>query len=148
MPTFRSTALALFLILRLSSFVLGSQAPPQTSRVAGAVKDPSDAAMPSVDVLLIRDGKVLKNIKTNDLGLFSFDVPVGQYQLGVSAPDFKPWAQAIRVIPNMPALKITLSLEGITTTVDIVGNSNQIVIDAAQSLDATTLTPADLQDLP
>jgi hypothetical protein len=141
--------LALFLTLLLSSFVQGSQAPiPQTSRLAGAVKDPSDAAMPSVDVLLIRDGKVLKTIKTNDLGLFSFDVPVGQYQLGVSAPDFKPWAQAIRVIPNMPALTITLSLEGITTTVDIVGNSNQIIIDAAQSLDATILTPADFQDLP
>ena len=135
MRTFRSTAsvggLALLLILFLSSFVLGSQAPlPQTSRLAGAVKDPSDAAMPSVDVLLIRDGKVLKSIKTNDLGLFSFDVPVGQDQLGLSAPDFKPWAQAIRVIPNMPALTITLSLVGITTTVDIVGNSSQIIIDA------------------
>src|SRR5262245_48637319 len=97
--------LVLLLILCLSSFVLGSQAPtPQTSKGGGAVRDPSGAGMPSVDVAVIRDGKVLKAIKTNALGLFSFDMPVGQYQLGVSAPDFKPWAQAIRVIPNMPAL--------------------------------------------
>src|SRR5688572_13565362 len=115
--------LALCVILFLSSFVLGSQAPaPQTSRVSGAVKDPSGAAMASVDVMVIRDTSILKATKTNDLGLFSFDLPVGQYQLGVSAPDFKPWAQAIRVIPNMPGLAITLSLEGITTTVDVVGN--------------------------
>ena len=150
MRTFRSNAgLSLFLILALSSLVLGSQAPvPQTSRVAGAVRDPSGAAMPSVDVAVIRDRLVLRAVKTNDLGQFSFDLPIGQYQLGVSAPDFKPWAQAIRVVPSMPALAITLSLEGITTTVDIVGNSNEIIIDAAQSLDATTLTPADFQDLP
>src|SRR4030095_2520964 len=153
MRTFRSYAavagLSLFLILFLSSFLLGRQAPmPQTSRLAGAIRDPSGAAMLSVDVVVIRDRVVLKTIKTNDLGLFSSALPVGQYQWGVSAPDFKPWAQAIRVIPNMPALTITLSLEGITTTVDIVGNSNEIIIDAAQSLDAITLTPSDFQDLP
>jgi len=143
------TRLALFLTLFLASFALGSQAPnPQISKLAGAVKDPSGAGMPAVEVAVIRDGKVLKAIKTNDLGIFSFDLPLGQYQLGVSAPDFTPWAQAIRVIPNMPALTITLSLQGITTTVDIVGNSKEIIIDAAQSLDAITLTPEDFQDLP
>ena len=46
----------------------------------------------------------------------------------------------------MRNLSISLSLEGLTTTVDVVGNNNEIIIDAAQSLDATVLTAEQIQD--
>jgi hypothetical protein len=49
----------------------------------------------------------------------------------------------------MPSLAITLSLEGLTTTVDVVaGNTSEVIIDAATSLDATIISADQIQDLP
>jgi hypothetical protein len=104
--------------------------------------------MPSVDVAVLQNGLALKGVKTDALGVFSFDVPVGQYQLAVTAPDFKFYSQPVRVVPNMPALIVTLNLEGVTTTVEVVSNSNRVVVDAAFSLDATTITAEQLSALP
>jgi len=151
MGTSKKVVLVVMLLVALvltSSLLLGQTAAPGQVKLKGTVKDPSGAAMPAVDIAVIRENKVIKGGKTDELGVFSIDVIPGQYQLGVIAPDFKPYAQTIRVIPNMPALAITLSLEGLTTTVDVVGNNNEIIIDAAQSLDATILTADQIQDLP
>jgi hypothetical protein len=147
------TAVAVLVTLTLAltfftSSMLHAQAPAPIATVKGTVKDPSGAVMASVDIMIIRDGKVLKATKTNDLGVFSLDVPPGQYQLGVAAPDFKAYAQTIRATPNMPALAIGLTLEGLNTSVEVVGNGNEIIIDAAQSLDATVLTADQINDLP
>jgi hypothetical protein len=138
----------LLALLLTSSLVQGQTSTTGQTKLKGTVKDPSGAAMPAVDIAIIRDLKVLKGTKTDELGAFSLDLIPGQYQLGVIAPDFKPYAQTVRVVPNMPSLAITLSLEGLTTTVDVVGNNNEIIIDAAQSLDANVLTGAAIQDLP
>ena len=153
MFTFRWNALAMGFLVILALFpslsVLGRQnARTSIPKLSGVVKDPSGAVMQAVDILVIRENKVLQAAKTDELGAFSFDLAAGEYQLGVSAPDFMPYAQTIRVTPNMPTLSIVMSLEGITTTVDVVGNSNEIIIDAAQSLDATILTTEQIQDLP
>jgi len=127
---------------------LGQQAAaPQPPRLRGTVKDPSGAVMASVDIVVIQ-GTNVKATKTNDLGVFAFDVPAGQYELAVTAPDFKVFRQTVRVTQNMAPLSLTLSLEGLTTAVEVVGNTNQVVVDAAQSLDATTLTSDQIADLP
>jgi hypothetical protein len=145
----RAAVFPLLLAVLLSSSVLqGQTTPAQTPRLRGTIKDPSGAVMPSVDVAVIQSGKVVKAVKTDDLGAFSFDLATGQYTIAVAAPDFKAYGQTIRVSPNMPALAITLSLEGITTAVDVVGNSNEIIVDAAQSLDANILTGDQILDLP
>src|SRR5205085_5924917 len=104
--------------------------------------------MNGVDVAVLQGATVVKAGKTDSDGLFSFNLSVGQYQLVVTTPDFKTHAQAIRVVPNMPAIAITLSLEGITSVVEVTADSrNQIIIDASQSLDATVLTQEQINDL-
>src|SRR5262245_31319234 len=127
----------LFVLLSTTSLAAQTNPPagPQTPKLRGTVKDPSNAAMSAVDVVVLQNGKVVKTTKTNDTGFFSFDVPAGTYDLGITAPDFKVYTKSIRITPNMEPLSITLDLEGVTTAVEVVGNGNQIVIDASQSLD-------------
>src|SRR5436190_18112818 len=86
----------------------------QTPGFRGTIKDPSGAVMSAVDVAVIQSGRVVQATKSDALGMFSFDVPAGQYQLAVTAPDFKTYLQAVRVTANMPTLSVTLSLAGIT----------------------------------
>jgi len=121
---------------------------PQTPRLQGTIKDPSGAVMSSVDVAVIQSGRVVQAKKSDVLGMFSFDLPAGQYQLAVTAPDFNTYLQPVRVTPNMPNLSVTLSLAGITATLDVVGNDNKVAVDAALSLDAQTLTADQISDLP
>src|SRR5262245_10382837 len=141
----------LFVLLSSTSLVAQTTNPPagpQTPKLRGTVKDPSNAAMTAVDVVVLQNGKVVKTTKTHDKGFYSFDVPAGTYDLGITAPDVKVYTKAIRITPNMEPLSITLDLEGVTTAVEVVGNGNQIVIDASQSLDTTTLTAEDIAGLP
>ena len=151
MRSFYSLAVSLiftiFFTLMVSSSLSGQTTTPQTHKVRGTVKDPSGAVMPAVDVAMIQ-GTTVKATKTDDTGLFSFDLPTGLYQIGVKAPDFETHTGEVRVVPNMGALTIELSLAGIKTAVEVVGNNNQIFIDAGQSLDATTLTAEALAALP
>lgn len=147
----RAVSLALFVLFSATSLAAqtsNTTASPQIPKLRGTVKDPSGAAMSAVDIVLVQNLKVVKTTKTNETGFFSLDVPAGGYDLGITAPDFKVYTKAIRVVPNMEALSIMLDLEGVNTAVEVVGNSNQIVIDASQSLDATTLTAEDIAGLP
>jgi Carboxypeptidase regulatory-like domain len=136
-----------FFTLIVSSSLSGQATSPQLHKVRGIVKDPSGAVMPAVDVAMIQ-GTTVKATKTDDAGLFSFDLPTGQYQIGVKAPDFETHTGEVRVVPNMGALTIELSLAGIKTAIEVVGNNNQIVVDASQSLDATNLTAEQIAALP
>jgi len=118
-------------------------------KLSGTVKDPTGSVMIGVDVALLQGTNVVKAGKTDSEGLFSFNIPVGQYQLVVTTPDFKTHVQALRVVANMPSLAITLSLEGITSVVEVTADSRtQLLIDASQSLDATVLTQDQINDLP
>jgi hypothetical protein len=54
----------------------------------------------------------------------------------------------VRVAANTPALAVTLSVEGITSIVNVTENVDQPVVDASQSLDATTITGETLEALP
>jgi hypothetical protein len=137
------------LVTLLSSIsVEAGQAPVQSPRLRGVIKDPSGAVMPGVDVSAIQAGHVVKAAKTNTEGEFSLDLPAGQYQFAVTAPDFKPDVRAVRVAANTPALVVTLSVEGITSIVNVTENVDQPVVDASLSLDATTLTGEKLDALP
>jgi hypothetical protein len=49
--------------------VSGSQLP----RLKGKIKDPSGAAMSAVDVAVLRGSEVIKAVKSDPAGVFSFD---------------------------------------------------------------------------
>jgi hypothetical protein len=104
--------------------------------------------MQSVDVAVLQGANVVKAAKSDAEGSFSLELPAGQYQLAVTAPDFKIYTQAVRVVPNMPPVVVTLSLEGLTAAVEVVEDTQRVAVDAALSLDATTLTAEQIQNLP
>ena len=152
MKTLQSIAifagLTLLLAFLTSGSVLGQTNAPQLPRLRGTIKDPSGAAMSAVDVAMIRGSEVVKATRSDSVGVFSFDLPAGQYLLAVTAPDFQVHKQEVRLVPNMPALTVTMSLEGITTAVDVVSNTDRVVVDAALSLDARVITAEQLEQLP
>jgi hypothetical protein len=125
------------------------QATAATAKLRGTVADPTGGLMPSVDIAILRGLTLVKAMKTDATGNFSFDLAAGDYQMAVTAPDFKTHTQTVRVTPNMRALAITLSLAGIASVVEVRGeNEKEVTIDAASSLDATTITADQLKDLP
>src|SRR5262245_37550256 len=83
-----------------------AQAPPATPRLRGTVADPTGGLMPSVDIAILRGLSLVKAMKTDAVGAFSFDIPAGEYQMAVTAPDFKVYTQTVRVTPNMRPLAI------------------------------------------
>jgi hypothetical protein len=126
-----------------------AQAAAATPRLRGTVADPTGGLMPSVDIAILRGLTLVKATKTNAEGAISFDLPAGDYQMAVTAPDFKTHTQTVRVTPNMRALAITMSLEGITAVVEVrEGVDKEVTVDASSSLDATTITADQLKDLP
>ena len=156
MHLLKSVAVAAGLTVMLSVFssapVLSAQAlVNQTAampKLRGTVKDPSGGVMVGVDIAVLQGARVVKAGKTNDEGSFSFDIPAGQYQLGVTTPDFKAVTQSIRATANMAALSITMSLEGVSSVVEVVDKVNEPTVDASLSLDAQVLTAEQINDLP
>ena len=100
--------------------------------------------MSAVHVSVIQAGRVFKRVESDSVGVFSLELPAGQYQLVVTAPDFKPYAQDLRVVANMPDLTVTLELEGVKTAIDVTSSSDKVVVDAALSLDARVITAEQL----
>ena len=92
-----SLVFTIFFTLIVSSSLSGQTTTLQTHKVRGTVKDPSGAVMPAVDVAMIQ-GTTVKATKTDDTGLFSFDLPTGLYQIGVKAPDFETHTGEVRVV--------------------------------------------------
>ena len=118
-------------------------------KMRGIISDPSGGVMQSVDIVVLQGATFVKAGKTDVDGAFSFDLAPGQYQIAVTAPDFKTFTQTVRVVPNMRPLAVTLSLEGITSFVEVRGvNDKEVTVDASSSLDATTITAEQLKDLP
>jgi hypothetical protein len=137
------------LVTLLSSIsVEAGQTSVQSPRLRGVIKDPSGGVMPGVDVSALQGKNVIRAGKTNSEGEFSLDLPAGEYQFAVLAPDFKTDVRTVRVAANTPALAVTLSVEGITSFVNVTENVDQPVVDASLSLDATTLTGEKLDALP
>ncbi len=146
-------AVVCLLLLGFAATALAQTAPAaQTQaspRFRGVIVDPTGGLMPSVDIAVLQGPNVIKAAKTDAVGAFSFDLPAGQYQVAVTAPDFKVYTQSVRVTANMRPISITMSLAGITAFVEVRGeNEKEVTVDASSSLDATTITEEQLKDLP
>src|SRR5439155_23354158 len=86
--------------------------------------------------------------KTDGNGSFSLNLPTGEYRLEVTAPDFRPYQQTVRVTPNMAPLSIPMIVATANTTVDVPAQSNRVSIESDSSLTATTISGDAIKDLP
>jgi hypothetical protein len=144
--------------LLLSALTLSAQTPAAsqtaaagTVKVTGAVKDSTGGVMQAVDVKIFRGTTptpVAQGV-TTELGVFSFDLPPGEYRVEVSAVDFKTENVTAQVAANMPPLSVTLTLAALKgTEVTVDSRTNELGVDPDSSLTSETLTGDDLLDLP
>src|SRR5437763_12929547 len=93
-------------ILLLSVSVVDAQ----TIRLRGTVLDPSGAVIPGADFKVSQGNKIVGEGKSDATGNFSLDVPAGEYRVEISAEEFKPHSQNVRVAANMRPLQISLTV--------------------------------------
>ncbi len=127
----------------------------QVVHLRGRVLDSSGLPMAATSVKLYqglaapREGTPpFKEGQSDRVGDFDFEVPPGDYRVAVTAPDFDPSEQTVRVTANMQPLAITLSLTSIETVVNVSGLESEVGVDPESSLTTDLITGDDLLDLP
>ena len=140
----------LLTVLLISAVILSAQT-PQSARLRGRVLDSTGAVMVGADVKvsLPNSNEALREVKTNDSGDFDITVPLGEYNVAISAPDFESHIEVVRLVSNMRPLSVSLSLAGLTTTVDASDDANAVAVsaDPDQSLTAQTISGDAVRDL-
>ena len=153
MPVLRVVA-ALGLLLASSQpatglqTALGPRQPPAT--IAGIVYDETGGVMWAATVRVFAAGSAepVGETTTDRNGRFSVEVPPGPYRLRVSAPAFQAVDRQVEAVPGLEPLAVTLSLEGLEESVDVVDTAGEFAVDALSTLTATTLSGDDLLGLP
>src|SRR5262245_14632577 len=124
-------ALAVFL---LSVSVVAAQA----VRLRGTVLDPSGAVIPEADIKISQGNRDVAEAKSDATGNFSFDLPSGEYRLAISAADFRPYQQNVRVTANMRPLSIALAVATISAVVDVGQADDKVSLEDDAKLTSTT----------
>src|SRR5262245_537128 len=135
-------------VLLLGVAIVGAAQNAQTAKLRGKVVDTTGAVMAATDVKAFQGTRIIKEIQTDNQGDFELDLPSGEYRVEVSAPDFTPFRQAVRVAPNMAPLSVTLALAVIEQIVEVKEDANAVAVSLDAGLGTTTLAGDQLQDLP
>ena len=119
-------------------------------RVSGTVSDATGGVMWAATVRVFDDGSAepVRETATDRNGRFSVEVPAGSYRIRVSAPAFQTVDHLVHAAPGLEPLAMTLALEGLEESVDVVDTAGEFAVDALSSLTATTLSGDDLLGLP
>src|SRR6266478_4515179 len=139
----RYGTIVLFLLLGTVSTVNA-----QTILLRGTVLDPSGAVIPGADLKLFQGNRLVGERKTDATGNFSFDVTAGDYRLEVSAPEFRPHNQNVRVTPNMRPLSISLLVATVNAAVDVAPTQDNVALDDDANLTSTSITGDTIKALP
>jgi len=101
-------------------------------------------------VRVFADGSAepVRETATDRNGRFSVEVPAGTYRVRVSAPAFQTVDRLVDAAPGLEPLAVTLALEALEESVDVVDRVGEFAVDALSTLTATTLSGDDLLGLP
>ena len=120
----------------------------QGPRVSGTAVDPSGASVGEAAVQLTGPGGVFES-QTDVRGEFEMELPQGgEYELRVSAPNFLPCVQALRVEGAVEGIVCELKLAAQTASIDVVAATPDVSTDPAENADRVELSQNDLQLLP
>ncbi len=127
---------------------LGPREP--AAHIAGTVSDETGGVMSAVTVRVFAGGSLepLRETVTDRNGYFSMEVPAGSYRIRVSAPSFRSVDHPVDAVPGLEPLAVTLALEALEESVDVVDTAGEFAVDALSSLTATTLSGDELLGLP
>ena len=123
----------------------------QTAVVAGTVTDETGGVMQAVTVRLFEGdaSEPLHETFTDGNGIFTFDVPVGEYRVQVSAPAFQTIDRTVRATPDLEPLALTLPLDVVEEEVEVdVDPADELRLDPLASLTAQSLSEDELLALP
>lgn len=100
--------------------------------ISGTVKDMSGAVVPATSVTVRNTAtRVQQSTQTNSDGFYAFpSLPVGQYQLDISRPGFKPYERTAMTIDVSTKLEVDVTLE--------MGEETQEVTVQAQGVQVET----------
>src|SRR5215831_18404022 len=120
----------------------------QIAKVKGRVMDTTGSIMPGVQIKLVQGDKVVQQGLTSDMGEFEIAVNPGDYKLEITAPDFNPYAEMVKVTPDMGPLTVTMQLATVAQNVEVTETRNEINIDSDSSLQTTVLKQEFIDALP
>jgi Carboxypeptidase regulatory-like domain len=135
-------------VLLLSSICLAQVG----GRITGVVKDPSDAAIPGANVTVTNTATGGKQTATTDgQGVYSFPaLPVGQYDLDVSAPGFLAQRRTGLVMDVNSALQVDVKLQlaGQSESVTVEAEAEQARVETADTQLGQTINSQQITEVP
>ena len=149
----RSTCLSSLLLSLLLPVVLSSVAFAQgtTSRLAGTVEDPANAAVVNAQVKLTNEAtRVIFSTATSTSGGYVFDsIQSGSYEVQVEAPGFKRFVSHNNVVTigQPTTLKVRLELGAVAEQVTVTGAAELVQTSTSGNL-GNLVTQQALEDLP
>jgi hypothetical protein len=117
--------------------------------ISGRVSDPQGAVVPGANVTARQsETNLSRETVTDREGRFRFPyLRVGRYEITVRMPGFAEATRAVHVtVGSAFELPVPLAVGGVAASVDVIGDSQ--VLESARSQIASTVSQAEVQDLP
>jgi hypothetical protein len=135
--------LGIALILLATSVIFG-----QTARLKGNVLDSSGLIIPGAQIRIYKGDQLVRETAAGSTGDFDIAIDPGDYKVEITAPDFQPYSEMIKVTLTMAPLAVSLKLAQIVQNVNVTEDANKVSVDADSSLNATVLDNSFVQQLP
>lgn len=147
-PIYRVIAFTMFLACAISCPVLNAQT---GGRISGEVKDATGAVIPNSQVVLINAATGVKqNAVTGNDGVFTFSaVPVGQYELDVTADGFSSYRQTANLMIDVNTaltVDVVMKVADSSQTVTVVENTAEVQTTDTQI--GQTIKSKEIIDIP
>jgi len=143
-------AFAVALALVLFATCSLSLAQETTGGIKGYVKDKSGASVPKAEVELTSTALIVpKKAHVDSAGYFYFPLlPPGNYSLTITAPGFRTYKQleVPLTVGALPSIDVNLEIGSVAEVVEVTGAAP--IVDVTTSKVATTITEADVDNLP
>ncbi|MFB3827708.1 MAG: carboxypeptidase regulatory-like domain-containing protein [Bryobacteraceae bacterium] len=118
--------------------------------ITGTVADSSGAVMPNAEVVLANmDTGVVSRTVTNNVGVYTLsNVPIGKYELKITAPGFKAYTRPGLTLTVGQIMRLDVSMEPgqVQETVLVTAEATLLKTDTAQI--STTVQSNAIKDLP
>ncbi len=120
-------------------------------RIAGAVKDATGALIPNSQVVLTNPANGVKqNAVTGNDGVFNFAaVPVGEYELDVTADGFNPYRQTTNLkidVNTALTIDVVLKVADTSQTINVIENTAEVRTTDTQM--GQTIESKQIADIP
>jgi hypothetical protein len=143
----RSAKLWFFAIpLLLAMVAWGSE----VGSISGVVTDSSGAAVPRATATVKNlDTAVTRTVTTNDVGAYAFlALPVGRYELSVSAPGFGAYQRTDVVLNTDDELRfdVVLKIGGVTGSVEVAADA--LHVETANTQLGEVITGTQMENIP